>query len=83
MLALSQRSLRIEPTFPLSYRGGQLVVEYTTLCFRSQEDCAPDAETEFFGTSIRTELEMETRLDRKSKWSLVTRLLGEPPLRGG
>ena len=26
---------------------------------------------------------METRLDRKSKWSLVTRQLGEPPLRGG
>jgi hypothetical protein len=27
--------------FPLSYRGGQLVVEYATVCFRSQEDCRP------------------------------------------
>src|SRR4030095_7646258 len=25
----------------LSYRGGQLVVEYATVCFRSQEDCGP------------------------------------------
>ena len=27
--------------FPLSYRGGQLVVEYATVGFRSQEDCGP------------------------------------------
>jgi hypothetical protein len=27
--------------FPLSYRGGQLVVEYATVCFRSQEGCGP------------------------------------------
>jgi hypothetical protein len=27
--------------FPLSYRGGQLVVEYATVCFRGQEDCGP------------------------------------------
>jgi hypothetical protein len=26
--------------FPPSYQGGQLVVEYTTACFRSHEDCA-------------------------------------------
>jgi hypothetical protein len=31
------------PPFPLSYRGGQLVVEYATVCFRSQEDCGPEA----------------------------------------
>jgi uncharacterized NAD(P)/FAD-binding protein YdhS len=24
-----------------NYRGGQLVVEYATVCFRSQEDCGP------------------------------------------
>jgi hypothetical protein len=33
----------VTPTFPLSYRGGQLVVEYATVCFRSQEDCGPVA----------------------------------------
>ena|SRR5271165_2195138 len=27
--------------FPVSYRGGQLVVEYATVCFRSQEDYGP------------------------------------------
>jgi hypothetical protein len=26
-----------------NYRGGQLVVEYATVCFRSQEDCGPVA----------------------------------------
>ena len=26
---------------PPSYRGGQLVVEYATVCFRSQEDFGP------------------------------------------
>ena len=31
----------LTPTFPLSYRGGQLVVEYATVGFRSQEDCGP------------------------------------------
>jgi hypothetical protein len=31
------------PTFPLSYHGGQLVVEYANVCFRSQEDCGPIA----------------------------------------
>jgi hypothetical protein len=29
--------------FPSSYRGGQLVVEYNTVCFRSQEDFGPIA----------------------------------------
>ena len=36
--------------FLSSYRGGQLVVEYATVCFRSQEDCgpiAPDMEGSF------------------------------------
>ena len=27
--------------FPRAIEGGQLVVEYATVCFRSQEDCGP------------------------------------------
>jgi len=33
-------------TSPPSYRGGQLVVEYATVCFRSQEDFGANAEGE-------------------------------------
>jgi hypothetical protein len=29
--------------FPLSYRGGKLLVEYATVGFRSREDCGPIA----------------------------------------
>jgi hypothetical protein len=29
-----------------NYRGGQLVVEYATVCFRSREDCGPKAKNE-------------------------------------
>ena len=33
--------------FPPNYRGGQLVVEYATVCFRSQEDFGPVGPMEF------------------------------------
>jgi hypothetical protein len=38
----SRHSERDLPLLP-SYRGGQLVVEYATVCFRSQEDFGPFA----------------------------------------
>src|SRR5271165_4556309 len=37
----SERGLPLPP----SYRRGQLVVEYATVCFRSQEDFGPEAKT--------------------------------------
>ena len=38
---LSPRDSERDLPLPPSYRGGQLVVEYATVCFRSQEDFGP------------------------------------------
>ena len=38
---LSQRYSEWDLHFLSAIEGGQLVVEYATVCFRSQEDCGP------------------------------------------
>jgi hypothetical protein len=38
---LSPRDSELIIPLPRAYRGGQLVVEYATVCFRSQEDFGP------------------------------------------
>src|SRR5580704_11453230 len=40
---LSQRYSEWDLHFLSAIEGGQLVVEYATVCFRSQEDCGPTA----------------------------------------
>ena len=39
--AYRQVILESDLPFPPNYRGGQLVVEYATVGFRSREDCGP------------------------------------------
>ncbi len=38
---LSQRYSEWDLHFLSAIEGGQLVIEYATVCFRSQEDCGP------------------------------------------
>ena len=43
-MRLSPRDCERDLALPPSYRGGQLVVEYATVCFRSYEDFRPDVD---------------------------------------
>jgi hypothetical protein len=46
----SSRDSKRDLPLPPRYRGGQLVVEYATVCFRSQEDFGPIPAIEFLPT---------------------------------
>src|SRR5580704_18791042 len=70
---LSQRYSEWDLHFLSAIEGGQLVVEYATVCFRSQEDCGPlEKSSTTPAERLKSRLACPTNVYFGQQWSRMT-----------